>query len=310
MRIGFITCQASILNHFFPTSAEPHFISPEPLFTPDDFLAVQALRDRGHVVDGIVWGHEMQGYDAIIMRSPWDYMNDETNKQRFFKWLKALTHSNLPILNSPALMTWLLDKHYLQHFTEHDIATIPTEYLNAGTTLDLLKLFQQRGTFVLKQCISAAGTGLFYIDSETAARHSQSDFNVAIKDNDYMLQEFIPEIQTHGEWSLIFLGGEYSHSILKKPAANAMMVHAERGGSLHFPVSPSASVIAFGEKVYATLPKGYRILYMRVDVIETAKGCVLVECEGVEPELFFRAQEGSEQKFCDGLETSLREVTP
>ena len=41
---------------------------------------------------------------------------------------------------------------------------------------------------------------------------------------------------------------------------------------------------------------------MRIDVIETANGPVLVECEGVEPELFFRAQAGSEALFREAIE--------
>ena len=86
------------------------------------------------------------------------------------------------------------------------------------------------------------------------------------------------------------------------------MIHAERGGSLHFPVTPSADVIDFAHYAYKQILPAYKqatghtcsdsnVLYMRIDIIETKNGPVLVECEGVEPELFFRAHPGSEVSF-------------
>ena len=44
-------------------------------------------------------------------------------------------------------------------------------------------------------------------------------------------------------------------------------------------------------------PVPFPPLYLRIDVIESGDGPLLSECEGVEPELFFRACPGSEQRF-------------
>jgi hypothetical protein len=38
-------------------------------------------------------------------------------------------------------------------------------------------------------------------------------------------------------------------------------------------------------------------LYLRIDILQTADGPRVSECEGVDPELFFRARPGSEQRF-------------
>jgi hypothetical protein len=40
-------------------------------------------------------------------------------------------------------------------------------------------------------------------------------------------------------------------------------------------------------------------LYLRIDILETGGGPRVSECEGVEPELFFRARPGSERRFCE-----------
>jgi hypothetical protein len=39
------------------------------------------------------------------------------------------------------------------------------------------------------------------------------------------------------------------------------------------------------------------LLYLRIDIIEIAAGALLSECEGVEPELFFRTRNGSATRF-------------
>lgn len=317
MKIGFVTCEASVLDKIFPSAAEPDFISPEPLITPDDYIAVKELRDHNHDVSAILWGTPpelLSEFDLIIIRSPWDYMESEVNKQSFFNWLEDMDRSHLPIVNAPAFMRWLLDKHYLQAFEQLGIATIPTEFLAADTKINLISIYNKLGPFVLKPCISAGGKGLFFIDSETAALAHQEEINIELHSSDYMLQKFIPEIITHGEWSLIFFGGRYSHAILKTPAPSSIMVHAERGGLLHFPVTPPEGLIAFANKVYQTMFMAFRqstgmvckqhqVLYLRIDVIETANGPVLVECEGVEPELFLRAREGSEIDLRLSIET-------
>lgn len=319
MKIGFVTCQESLLTQFFPTAAEPDFISPEPLFTPDDYIAVQELRSHDHEVRAIVWGSKPETFndlDLIIVRSPWDYAHTEEKKLNFFAWLESLAHAGLPVANPPSLMRWLLDKHYLHEIATHGVQVIPTQYFEAGSKLDLTSIFNSHGPIVLKQCISAGGSGLFFIDSDEAAGTHQNEFNNLIRTNAYMLQPFIPEITTHGEWSLTFFGGHYSHSILKKPRENSILIHADHGGSLHFPVSPSLAVINFAHHVHQQIIPAFKhatglacndsqLLYMRVDVIETENGPLLIECEGVEPELFFRARHGSEVTFRQVIEDLL-----
>lgn len=319
MKIGFVTCPEAVLGTFFPTLSEPDFRSPEPLFTPDDYLAVLDLRAHGHHVEGIIWNTPptaLLDFDMVIVRSPWDYTDSDTSKQAFLDWISELDAYNIPIANPAALMNWLLDKHYLQDFAALGSRIIPTVYHNAGSNLNLVEIFNSQGAFVLKPCVSAGGVDLYLIDNPTAATQYQEVVNQKMRLADYMLQPLIPEITTRGEWSVIFLGGKYSHAILKKPAVNSILVHAERGGSLHVTESPSSVVKDFANEVYLQLlPALLRatgislasssVLYLRVDIIETTEGPVLVECEGVEPELFFRAKPGSEALFREALEETV-----
>jgi glutathione synthase/RimK-type ligase-like ATP-grasp enzyme len=205
-------------------------------------------------------------------------------------------------------MQWMLDKHYLRDLAHLGVHTIPTQYLEIHSHVDLKMIFAAKGEFILKPCISAAGVGLIHIHSLNEALHYQVEINTQLKHTSYMLQNFISEIKDKGEWSLIFIGGKYSHAVHKKPGENSIFVHAERGGSLSFLKQPPLAVIEFAKQAYQKILPAFEnatgltcdphlILYLRLDVIETANGPVLIECEGVEPELFFRAKPQSEITF-------------
>ena len=46
----------------------------------------------------------------------------------------------------------------------------------------------------------------------------------------YLVQPFQPEILTDGEWSLMFIDGEYTHAVVKRPAAGDYRVQEHHGG--------------------------------------------------------------------------------
>ncbi|KAF0240331.1 MAG: hypothetical protein FD167_4197 [bacterium] len=90
------------------------------------------------------------------------------------------------------------------------------------------------------------------------------------------------------------------------------MVQAEQGGSTSFAQPPDKLIIHATEtfpkilqafrKKYPEKDYGqYTPLYLRCDFIEASNQYLLSECEGVEPELFFRAQCGSEVMFAKSL---------
>jgi glutathione synthase/RimK-type ligase-like ATP-grasp enzyme len=309
-KIGFVTCHPTKLKDYYPTIAEPNFLPTEPPFTPDDQLAVNTLRELGHSVEAIIWGcpiEQLKQFAGVIVRSPWDYMDTTENRTAFMHWITTIADTGITILNPPKMMEWLLDKHYLDDYHKKGINVIPTQYLPKAVDLNLAAEYQSRGEpFVLKPCISAAGIGLFFIDSLETAVAKQTAFTEQLKKNDYMLQDFVPEIRTHGEWSLIFLGGKYSHAVHKKPGNESILVHAEQGGSLNFNTQPSSHIIEFAKTVFSKIDHT-PVLYLRIDIIDTSTGPTLIECEGVEPELFFRAQPASVNLFCHSISKLLLE---
>ena len=314
LRIGLVTSCVEKLADYFPTAAEPGFVPTEPPFTPDDQLLVYELRCRGHQVAAVVWGADTlrlaERFDRIIIRSPWDYMDSDELRQGFLRWLEALAATGVPVENDPQVMLWLMDKRYLLDFAAVGVPIVPTQLVPVGGTFDLESFVERHVAAVTKPAVSAAGAGLEFLPDLPTARLHQQAFNTRCQCGAQLVQPFLPEIQTNGEWSLVYLGGNYSHGVHKVPAHGQIMVHAERGGSLRF-ADPPAVVRQMGDRAAAVIPQAFANrgerscrtpLYLRIDIIETAAGALLSECEGVETELFFRARGGSAARFAELIE--------
>lgn len=321
MRIGLVTCVPEKLRDYFPTAAEPDFVPTELPFTPDDQILVDELRLHGHHVEPVTWGGPIDGsvrpLDRLVIRSPWDYMDSDGQRRQFMQWLADLDQAGIAVENHPRLMAWLTDKRYLKDLETVAVPVVPTEPVPPGEPLRLLEKFVEWGPLIVKPSVSAAGAGLVFLTSLAETIAFEADFQVRVQPQWYLVQPFLPEIRDRGEWSLVYLGGVYSHAVHKLPGEGKILVHAEQGGSLRF-AEPPASVQTTGDRVLARMEeafaarlgneaKGVRFppLYLRVDVIESAAGPVISECEGVEPELFFRAWPGSERRFRELLENSL-----
>ncbi|GAB4130677.1 MAG: hypothetical protein Kow0040_08940 [Thermogutta sp.] len=313
-RIGIVTCRAEKLADYFPTAAEPNLVPTEPPFTPDDQRLVEELRRRGHRVSSVVWGEEPERlpsrFDRLVVRSPWDYMDSDALRREFVFWLERLAATGMTVDNEPRLMLWLMDKRYLFDFASAGVPIVPTRLISADDSLDLESFVERHGAVVVKPAVSAAGVGLEFLRDRLEARAFQRGLADHRRSATYLVQPFVPEIRTHGEWSLVYLGGEFSHAVHKLPAAGQIMVHAERGGTLRF-ADPPKTVRELGDCAASALPRVFAAhagtacrmpLYLRIDVIETAHGALLSECEGVEPELFFRARPDSVRRFVDLME--------
>lgn len=321
IKIGFITSSKDVLKIYFPTKEEPNLISTEPPFTPDDQIAVNCLRNSYNIkVEAVIWGtsvKDLKSFDAFVIRSPWDYMDSPESRHDFFNWVKELNNLNIKILNSYEILLWLLDKHYLKDFNNVGIKIISTNFIEKGKSINLKNIFKEKGPFIVKPCISAAGIGLRFIETIIDADKYQDEIQLELQNIGFMVQDFIKEIKTNGEWSLIFFDKEYSHAVLKKPSETGILVQGEYGGSIKFK-EPPGYIIDFAKNIVSKFNEAYKLsknenlkngpLYLRIDVIESENGCMLSEMEGVEPELFFRAKEGSEKLFSEKLINSLKKA--
>ena len=273
---------------------------PEP--TDDDCLFADALQARGLAVQAVPWARPATrwgAYDAVVVRSTWDYFH---RSREFHRWLDDLEADGARVHNDVRILRWNADKSYLRELEQRGIPVIPTRWLDAGAAKTLRELRRETGwsEVVVKPTVSggAHGTWRSPIDAEAADEIRLAEM---IDAGAVMVQPLVEEIERDGEWSLVFFGGEYSHAILKRPRSGDFRVQREHGGTIET-AEPAASAIAAAMRALEAIPFGDAApLYARVD------GCImhgalrLMELEVLEPELFLRCAPNSADRLANAL---------
>jgi glutathione synthase/RimK-type ligase-like ATP-grasp enzyme len=248
----------------------------------DDRLLVAPLRDRG--IEGVpaVWseaGVEWTSFDALVIRSPWDYFERNTE---FRAWLDARIASGVLLCNAGDILVWNYDKSYLDDLA-NEVPLVPTIRIAKGETADVAALARARGwsDIVVKPTISGGAyrTWRFHVDD--AADHAR-DIAETLSDRGLLVQPFLPEI-FEGELSLLFFDGVFSHAVRKRPKAGEYRVQFQYGGTFEA-VEVGADLIAMARACVLAAPS--LPVYARVDGVLQEGGFLLMELEAFEPLLF------------------------
>ena len=267
--------------------------------TPDDRLAVARLEQRGATVSASVWTDrsiDWSRFDAIILRSTWDYYERATE---FREWIDALDAIKAPLWNPPPVLRWSMNKTYLRDLEKAGVPVVPTVWLRNGDEPYMRALLAERGwtDAIVKPVISANASRTWRISVADAL---QFDARLADSLNigDMMVQPFIAEIQTRGEWSMMFIDGEFSHAVRKTPAVGDFRVQATYGGA-SVADRPSEVVLAAAKNVLNAAPSPW--MYARVDGVETTSGFMLLELEMLEPSFFFAYTATGAARFASAI---------
>jgi glutathione synthase/RimK-type ligase-like ATP-grasp enzyme len=256
----------------------------QPLITADDQPLADALEARGVGVTPVPWT-ELDPYalvDAppILLRSTWDYHRVPT---MFRTWLEALEDSGRQTFNPPPVARGNVDKIYLKDLDAAGISIPRTRWLDRIDPASIDRVLEEESwtSAVLKPRIAATAYGTFLVEAGT----SLSDDELRpVRASGAMLQEVIPEVVERGETSLVFLGGVFSHAVVKRAEPGDFRVQKDFGGQVDV-TNPSPALLAFARSVMTRVPPS--CLYARVDVVESCRGPILMELELIEPELYF-----------------------
>ncbi|TWD84912.1 hypothetical protein FB561_6108 [Kribbella amoyensis] len=252
-----------------------------PQLHEHDLPLAEALRAAGTDPVAVVWTDpsiDWSAFDAVLLRSVWDY---HTRYLEFTAWLDQLDKAGVPVLNDSALVRWNADKRYLLELRERGVAIVPSQ-VAAGACLREVVAGLAGEEIVVKPTISATAynTVRGVAGSEELSR-ALDDLPDAV----YLVQPFLPEIVTEGEWSLMFVGGEYTHAVIKRPAAGDYRVQDDFGGTAEL-VEPPAEVLAAATAALEAADSRTAPAYARVDGIVTGGRFLLMELELIEPYLF------------------------
>lgn len=266
-RIALVTC-----SEFLELSASDQLLMG-PL-TREGFAPVATAWDD----PSVAWNE----FSAIILRSTWNY---HYMYEPFISWLTRMELLRIPLWNPPSVVRWNSQKTYLRDLSAKGIRTIPTQYIPRNCAFDL-SLYMNSLPFneaVIKPTIGASAYGVISV-SKGNEKFGQRNLNALLEKTDCMIQPLINSVRTQGEYSSVFIGGTYSHTVLKTPPKGEFRSNFQFG-SKEVLMRPDAQLIRDAATVLSAVED--KTLYARVDSIRDAEGFMLMELELIEPHLFF-----------------------
>jgi glutathione synthase/RimK-type ligase-like ATP-grasp enzyme len=270
-----------------------------PEISESDRLVQRALEARGAAVEARAWNDPTAGWDgfaAIVLRSNWDY---HFEPDAFLDWLDRVERAGARIVNPPALVRWNLSKGYLLELARAGVPTVTTVILEDETRAGLEAVMAARAwsRVVMKPVVSASAHDTRLVSAATMDEALGALASGAMR-RPVLIQPFVSEIQTRGEWSLVFIDPALTHAVLKRPAAGEFRVQPRLGGTVEA-LTPPDEVRAVAQAALAALP--LPPLYARIDGVETAAGFQIMEVEVNEPGLFFPHAPEAAQRFAEAL---------
>ena len=254
------------------------------------------LEAKGIAVDTVPWrspGVDWRGYELVVIRSTWDYQHHLGDFLAVLETIAAATR----LENELELCRWNLRKTYLRELQERGVPVVPTLYGASEPPDD--GLFPQLGAeeIVLKPVVSANADSTFRLDRPAFAR-AAPELRERFAERPWMAQPFMESIAAEGEISTFHFDGQYSHAVLKTPAAGDFRVQEEHGGSIRA-IEPEPGLRRAAEAALAALP--VVPLYARPDFVRDGDTWRLMELELVEPSLYFSHDEQAPARFAEAL---------
>lgn len=267
-------------------------------FEAYDYLIDKPLAAMGWHTEPVSWRKQnvdWDQYDAVIIRTPWDYQADA---EAFLKVLNDIEQSTAHLENKLPVVRWNIDKRYLKDLNSQGVAIVPTIWDSEFSEDKLQHYFEHyhHQDIIIKPCISANADNTFWLTKDNHAKHI-SALKEAFKTRNYMVQPFLKDVLSEGEFSLFYFNGQYSHAILKTPEQGDFRVQEEHGAFIK-PTTPCDNLIAAAKKTLEAIHHLHGTpLYARVDYVRMGDEFVLMEAELIEPSLYFNMDEQAAPRF-------------
>ncbi|MEL7539693.1 MAG: hypothetical protein AAGJ51_02215 [Pseudomonadota bacterium] len=269
MKIAYLASKATLPGS--PTRRSDAFEHDRMMDALRDPFAEKAMQ----VVD-VDWADQTQdwsSYGAVIVGTTWDYWDHHA---QFLRTLQQIEQETL-LFNSAALIQWNSHKGYLRALEQKGARLIPTIWIDEVTPARAADAFSElcSDDLVFKRQVGAGADGQYRLSSTSPL----PDMPHAM-----MVQPFLSKIQEEGEYSFIFIDGQFCHALLKTAKTGDYRIQSTYGGQ-ETPVTPSSSDLQDAVTVLQTLDE--TPLYARVDMLRGDDDrLLLMELELVEPYLY------------------------
>lgn len=270
-----------------------------PHLTDSDSLTIEPLRKRGVQVEPIIWSSpppSLNQFDAIIMRSAWDY---HTRYAQFSSWLTSLQQKSVRVYNTVDTMLWNSNKTYLLDLASKGVSIVPTIIIHSINNADWQKI-EKWPEIIIKPTVGASAFGITKLKTANK-RDIKNKIKELLQIGDILIQPFVKEIYD-GEISFMFFNKQFSHAMLKKPKTSDFRTQPKFGGKEQR-IFPSTQLLQQAQTILEriTVP----LLYARLDAIVVNNNLQLMELELIEPHLFLEEAPEKASIFAEAIAQSI-----
>jgi glutathione synthase/RimK-type ligase-like ATP-grasp enzyme len=269
-------------------------------FVIDDEHAVAPLAALGWQVTTVSWRQTAvpwNRFEAVVIRSTWDYWNDVP---AFLETLAQINRQTR-LANPLDLVHWNLAKTYLRDLQGNGVGVVPTVWVDELPPGAIGKCAERLASddLVIKPVVGANGQDAFRISPRDEPRRLR-EVAARFRGRPCMVQPFRANVLAEGEFSLFFFSGDYSHTILKVPAAGEFRSQEERGAEI-LSIVPEAKLLERGHQALAAVAP--TPLYARIDFVRDAAGDFeVMELELIEPSLYLRTDPEAPARFARAVD--------
>lgn len=266
----------------------------------DAGLCIPYLETNGWEVEWIPWrspGINWNRFDLVYLAAPWDYPDDPVE---FLRVLERIEASSATLVNNFELVRWNLEKTYLRDLQNRGAAIVPSLWFEKFKKEDLPGYFKTLACekIIIKPVISTNASNTFLLDKPVDAE-SIIALQTVFSDRPFMVQPFIENICSEGEFSLFYIDGVLSHAIRKVPKTGDFRVQEEHGGNIIAAEPEDRLQITADALMQLVTPAP---LYARVDFVRAQDGgFLLMELELIEPSMYLRMHDKAPQRFARAL---------
>ena len=267
-------------------------------FVSDAELAVAPMTELGWTVDMVPWRREVDWdeYELVYIGTPWDYQDAVG---AFLDVLETIERSSALLVNSLDLVHWNLEKTYLSELEMGGVDIVPSLFFDRFDADRVAACFDshETGRIVVKPVVGANADHIAVL-SEPLNDADLEALQRVFAERPFFVQPFIDSVQSEGEYSLFFLGGNYSHAILKKPKQGDFRTQEEHGAEIHSIEAPADLVETAQSVLDIVNPQP---VYVRADFVRGRRRFLLMELELIEPSLYLRTHPGAPDRFAAAL---------
>lgn len=243
-------------------------------------VALEKLSIKLHAIFWEDEGNDWSCFDLVSPLMAWNYPQ---NLNRFLACLEEIENAGVRLANSGQIIRENFDKSYLHRLYESGAPVPPT--INVAIT-DTDSIYGAFDKFSCDEIIIKPRIGAGAWRQVRLKRGETLPESDLLPPDFALIQPFIPSVCSQGELSMLFMGNEFSHALMKTPKSGDYRSQT-RYGAIEVNIAPPPKAIAAGKEILRKYDSENTLSYARVDMVEGENGnWLLMEIELIEPYLY------------------------